>query len=74
MSIYKGLFPAGLRSPRVSGCGVRIVRFTENPCSVLPSGKNPHLWIGHLNVSSPIKYEHYFRINAVKRRVFIPLH
>ena len=32
-------FFAGLRSPRVSGCGVLRVRFTENPCAALPSEK-----------------------------------
>jgi hypothetical protein len=36
-------FAARLLSPRVSGCGVLIVRLTENPCPALLSEKNSHL-------------------------------
>jgi hypothetical protein len=42
-SIHKWPFSAGRRSPQVSGCGVRKVRLTANPCAALPSEKNPHL-------------------------------
>jgi hypothetical protein len=35
-----GLFCAGLRSPRVSGCGVHKVRLAANPCAALPSENN----------------------------------
>ena len=34
-----GLFFAGLCSPRVSGCGVRIVGLAENPCAAMSSKK-----------------------------------
>ena len=37
-----GLFPAGRRSPRVSGCGGGKVRLAANPCAALLSEKNPH--------------------------------
>jgi hypothetical protein len=63
-----GLFPTGLRSPRVSGCGVRIVRLTENPCAALPSWKNPHLWIGHLNMSSSIVDGHELEQTLLKEK------
>jgi hypothetical protein len=32
----------------------------------LAQREKDHIWIGHLNVSSPIVDGHYFRINALK--------